>query len=109
MMKVATIAYNNVAIQLSIEEVEFFLKLVQEVQQVIPNSFTTRVNTSPRQARGFFESILQDIKQSGESLMNISFLFQEMCLLQNLLNEACNAIVINDFEIKLGKSKEEAK
>ncbi|MEG3845730.1 hypothetical protein QT971_30560 [Microcoleus sp. herbarium19] len=109
MMKVATIAYNNVAIQLSSEEVEFFLKLVQEVQQVIPNSFTTRVNTSPRQARGFFESILQDIKQSGESLINISFLFQEICLLQNLLNEACNAIVINDFEIKLGKSKEEAK
>ncbi|MEG4345142.1 hypothetical protein QUB70_17975 [Microcoleus sp. A003_D6] len=109
MMKVATIAYNKVAIQLSSEEVEFFRKLVQEVQQVIPNSFTTRVNTSPRQARGFFESILQDIKQSGESLMNISFLFQEMCLLQNLLNEACNAIVINDFEIKLGKSKEEAK
>lgn len=109
MMNVSTIAYNNVAIQLSIEEVEFFLQLVQEVQQVIPNSFTTRVNTSPRQARGFFESILQDIKQSGESLINISFLFQEICLLQNLLNEACHAIVINDFEIKLGKSKEETK
>ncbi|MEG4206049.1 hypothetical protein QUA20_19230 [Microcoleus sp. Pol7_A1] len=109
MMKVATIAYNNVAIQLSVEEVEFFLKLVQEVQQVIPNSFTTRVAVSPRQARGFFESILQEIKQSGESLMTISFLFQEMFLLQHLLNEACNGIVINDFEIKLGKSKEEAK
>ncbi|MEG4206047.1 hypothetical protein QUA20_19220 [Microcoleus sp. Pol7_A1] len=64
---------------------------------------------SPRQARGFFESILQEIKQSGESLMTISFLFQEMFLLQHLLNEACNGIVINDFEIKLGKSKEEAK
>ncbi|WP_333190670.1 hypothetical protein, partial [Microcoleus sp. Pol7_A1] len=32
MIEVATIAYNNVAIQLSVEEVEVFLKLVQEVQ-----------------------------------------------------------------------------
>jgi hypothetical protein len=108
MMKVATIAYNKIAIQLSIEEVEFFLKLVYEVQQVIPDSFTTRVAVSPRQARGFFESIIQEIKQSGESVMNISFLFQEMCLLQQLLNEACNGIVINDFQIKLGKSEKEA-
>ncbi|MEG3875533.1 hypothetical protein [Microcoleus sp. Z1_B5] len=108
-MKVVSITYNNVTIQLSIEEVEFFHKVLLEVQQAIQDGFTTRVGVSPRQARGFFESIIQEIQQSGQRLMDISFSYQEVFVFQHLLSEVCNAIVINNFQIKLGKSEQEAK
>lgn len=108
-MNVDTISYNKIAIRLSIEELEFFQKILVEVQQSIQDSFTTRVGVSPRQAQGFFESIIQEIKQSDKTSLTVILLYQEMFLFQNLLNEVFNAILINNFEIKLGKSEKEIK
>jgi hypothetical protein len=108
-MNINTIAYNKIDIQLSIEEIEFFKKILGEVQKAIEDSFTTRVGVSPRQAQGFFESIIKEIKQSDKSSSSVNFLYQEMFLFQNLLNEVCNAISLTDFERRLGKTEKEVK
>lgn len=108
-MKVSVINYKKVEVQFLLEDLEMFQNILKEVRLALENGgFETRVSVSPRQARGFFESIVQDMKQSGESQIKISLSSLEMTLSNNLLNEACNGINIQNFEAKIGITEKEA-
>lgn len=109
-MKTTTITYRNAEIQLSLQELKVFKNVLKEVQLALPEpEFEIRVGVSYRQARGFLESLTQEIEQSGESLMNLSCSLPEITLLNNLLNEVCHGIRLDDFEIKVGIPREEVK
>jgi hypothetical protein len=109
-MKATTITYRNAEIQLSLQELEVFKNVLKEIQLALPEpEFEIRVGVSYRQARGFLESLIQEIEQSGESLMNISCSVYEITLLNNLLNEVCHGIRLDNFEIKVGIPREEVK
>lgn len=109
-MKITQITYKKAEIKLSLEDIEIFQNILKEVQFALEGGgFETRVTVSPRLARGFFESILQEIKQSGESQIIISLSKLEIILLNNLLNEASNGIKIPNFKEKIGVEHKEVK
>lgn len=109
-MKITQITYKKAEIQLSLEDIEIFKHILKEVQLALEGGgFETRVSVSPRLARGFFESILQEIKESGESQIIIGLCRSEMTILNNLLNEASNGINIANFKEKIGVERQEVK
>lgn len=109
-MKITTITPRKAEVQLSLQELEVFKNVLKEVELALPKpEFEIRVGVSYRQAMGFLESLIQEIDQSGESLMNISCSLPEITLLNNLLNEVCHGIRLDDFEIKVGIPREEVK
>ncbi|MDY6806954.1 MAG: hypothetical protein SXA11_24530 [Cyanobacteriota bacterium] len=108
-MKLTSINFNEVEIQFLLKDLEMFHNIIKEVELALPKSdFEIRLGASSRQARAFFETILKNIKQSGESEIKISLSHFEMYLLNDLLNEACHGISIPNFESKIGVSKQEA-
>jgi len=109
-VNVTVINYKKVEVQFLLEDLEIFQNILKEVRLALENGgYETRVGVSPRQADGFFESILQEMKQSGKSEIKISLSSRELCLLNNLLNEACHGINIQNFEAKIGMTEKEVK
>ena len=109
-MKVNVINYKKVEVQFLLQDLEIFQNILKEVRFALENGgYETRVGISPRQARGFFETILQELKQSGQSEIKISLSRLEISLLNNLLNEVCNGINIHDFKSKIGITERQAR
>lgn len=109
-MQIGVINYKKVEVQFLLEDLDIFQNILKEVRLALEGGgYETRVGVSPRQAAGFFESILQEMKQSGDREIKINLSSREVGLLNNLLNEACNGINIQNFETKIGVAKKEAK
>lgn len=109
-MKINVINYKKVEVQFLLEDLEIFQNILKEVRLALEGGgYETRVGVSPRQAGGFFESILQEMKQSGDREIKISLSSREIGLLNNLLSEACHGINIQNFEAKIGVPEQEAK
>ncbi len=109
-MQVSVINYKKVEVQFLLEDLEIFQNILKEVRLALENGgYETRVGVSPRQTGGFFESILQEMIQSGKSEIKISLSSREITLLNNLLNEAYHGINIQNFEAKIGITEKEAK
>jgi hypothetical protein len=109
-MNLTVINYKKVEVHFLLEDLEIFQNILKEVRLALEGGgYETRVGVSPRQAGGFFESILQEMKESGKSDIKISLSNREVGLLNNLLSEACNGINIHNFEAKIGITEKEAK
>lgn len=109
-MKIITITYQKAKIQLSFQELTVFGNILNEVYKALHElEFETRVGVTFRQARSFLSSFTQESEQTGEQLIAISLSLSEISLLNNLLNEVCYGIKLQNFETKVGMTEEEVK
>ncbi|NEP41428.1 MAG: flavodoxin [Okeania sp. SIO2H7] len=109
-MQVSVINYKKVEVQFLLEDLKIFQNILKEVRLALEGGgYETRVGVSPRQAGGFFESILQEMKESGDREIQVSLSRLEITVLNNLLSEGCHGINIQNFEAKIGVAKKEAK
>lgn len=109
-MKIITITYQKVKIQLSFQELTVFGNILDEVYNALHElEFETRVGVTFRQARSFLSSFTQESEQASEQLIAVSLSLSEISLLNNLLNEVCYGIKLQSFETKVGMTEEDVK
>lgn len=108
-MKVITMTYKDVDLEWSMDDLEIFQNILEEVILAVNGGFVSRLDCSPRQARGFFVCISQEIQQSNKNYNTITLIWTEVLFLKQLLNEVCNGIGLSNFEEKIGVSRDEAK
>ncbi|MGL4758484.1 MAG: hypothetical protein ACRCXZ_04060 [Patescibacteria group bacterium] len=107
-MKVINYTSQEANISLSDKELEILKRAIVEVKQFISiHEFKLRLEASQAEIDNFFKLINQLIEQVKHNKKNkIKFTFQEVIIINNILNEICNG-KNTDFEVKIGASFEE--
>lgn len=109
-MKIINITHQKVNIELSFQELTIFRRIINEVYNALDEfEFETRVGLSFRQAQSFLSSFTQELDDIGKKFIFINLSLSEISVFNNLLNEVCYGIKIQDFKKKIGVSKEETK
>ena len=98
-MKIIVVSKNQAKFDLIDKEVEIIKSVFAEVKNILDHEpeFETRVGAFYVEGQHLAESL---------SKMNIISL-QEVTIINNILNEACNGIKIDNFDQKIGSSKTE--
>ena len=96
-------------IVLSGKELNILKKSIIEVRKNISiHEFKLRLEVSTTRIDEFFQLINKLIEQEKENkIIKQQFSFQEIIIINNILNEICNGIKIHDFDTKIGASFEE--
>jgi len=98
---------SDVNLELSAFELKSLRNILIQIQGALPETeFQTRVGASLKTFSTFLENI-EGFYRTEETPTEISISLNQIILLNNLFNEACNGIRIDDFEKKIGISKEE--
>lgn len=93
------------------KEFEILNSTFEEVLQSITGGFHARIGAHREEVKYLLlliQKILENFgsKQSKNSTMNIEISVEQLRILKQILNEACNGIEILNFEKKIGTSPE---
>lgn len=110
-MRIIKIESNSVDVQFSVYELIALRNVLNEVYNSLPKSeFETRMGVSRKEVRRFAEVILQRIKKLNKnSEAHFNLLIKDILTFNDALNEVCHGFKVENFETKLGISKQEAK
>ncbi|EAZ92372.1 hypothetical protein [Crocosphaera chwakensis] len=109
-MKIVNITYPKINIELSLQELTILKHIINEVYNALDEfEFEIRVGLSFRQAGSFLNSFTQELDHECDKFILVNLSLSEISVLNNLFNEVCYGIKIQDFKKKIGLNKEEAK
>lgn len=108
-MKIINCTFQKANISLSKKELMVLKKAILKINKIIPIcEYNLRLEASQKVIEEFCQLISRLIEQAKNSIkIEKQFTFQEINLINNILNEICNGKKINDFEVEIGASFEE--